>query len=106
MTTADTIARLAAAYRAARDASRAAQRASSVALDALYLTLPTPSEDVFAAARLAAGLPTAAEESALWERADTLGRQLGALLRRIARANNVALPAGVSDRELADLHIG
>ena len=65
MNTSKTVARIAtlrAAYVTARDASRAAERAASKALDALYRDA-SATEEMFAAARVAAGLPTAAEEA-------------------------------------------
>ena len=103
MTTAATIARLAADYVTARDASRAAQAASSAALAPLYERDASDAE--YAAARAAAGLPTAREEAelhrALEHARGALATALRVAAKRARRSFGDAGDAAICEAHLA-----
>lgn len=82
MTTAH-IAALVAAYTAAREASSAAQRAASAVLAPLYVRDASDAE--YAAARVAAGLPTARAEAEMHRAMEHARADLAAALRIAAK---------------------
>lgn len=92
-TTSKTVARinaLRAAYVVAHDVSHAAERASLKVLAPLFAD-PAATEETFAAARVAAGLPTAAEEAALWRAMDVARTDYVRALRRVAKALGITI---------------
>ena len=103
MTTTAMIARLAADYTAARDASRAAQAASSAALAPLYER--GASDEEYTAARAAAGLPTLREEfvllRAMEHARDALATALRVAAKRVGRSFGDASDAAVCEAHLA-----
>lgn len=102
----NTIARiesLTAKFIAARDASRSAMRAANAALSGLYDREASMEE--YAEARVAAGLPTAAEEAAIHDEMDRLRSALAAALRASARSVPTVRHVGASDVALVEAWI-